>query len=318
MLLRSVLLKYLDIEINELMEQAGRSLLDHYLESGYESIMKSIGPDLPTFLSGLDHLHEHFNYRFPGMRPPSFRVSYENNDKNAFLVHYYSERFGLDHYVVGLLKASAEVIYGHSVHVTIKQQGLRYNESTVFEVTLPGDVPSKSRVRKQSSSFETDLASDIESVIDHETFCGTFPFHLLLDKNLQIVQAGVALMRLVPQLKPGQSNFLDLFTVVRPDIEITFKGILTHINSIYHVETRVPIAKKPLLSPDASLDESEDSKENEGALRLKGQMMFLVESGTMMYFASPRIFTLDGLSEKGKNYRGILGSQSALWRRIYR
>lgn len=280
------------------MEQAGRSLLDHYIESGYESIMKSIGPDLPAFLSGLDHLHEHFNYRFPGMRPPSFRVTFEKNAKNSFLVHYYSERVGLDYYVIGLLKASAEIIYNHSVTVSIRKNALRNNESTLYEVTVPDYVSI--HLNRQNSNYEMDMGSDIESVIDHDTFIGTFPFHLLLDKNLKIIQAGVALMRLVPQLKSGESNFLDFFRVVRPDIEITFQGILTHINSIYHVETRDPIAKKPLLSPDTSLDEVEDSQVvNKGTLRLKGQMMFLDESDTMMYFASPRIFSLDGLSEKG-------------------
>jgi len=65
----------LGIEHNTLMEGSGRCLLDFYLESGYETIIRSIGPDLPTLISGLDHLHEHFNYRFPGMRPPSFRVT---------------------------------------------------------------------------------------------------------------------------------------------------------------------------------------------------------------------------------------------------
>jgi len=279
------------------MEGSGQSLLDFYIESGYEAIMRTLGPNLPTFITGLDHLHEHFNYRFPGMRPPSFRVSYESASNHIFYVHYYTDRVGLDYYVIGLLRAIGKRIYEQDVHVTLKQSGDSSHDSSVFIVRLP--TPIYSRTERLRSIFDMDLSSDLETVIDQETFNTTFPFHILLDKHLNIVQSGIALIRIIRGIKPGQSNFLDFFTVVRPDIELTFDGILSHINSIYYVETVDSVTKKSLLSPNSTIDTEDDSKAMD-TLRLKGQMMYLAESDNIMFFASPRIFSLDGLSEKGK------------------
>ena len=248
--------------------------------------MRIIGPDLPTLISGLDHLHEHFNYRFPGMRPPSFRVSYENSSDSTFYVHYYTERMGLDYFVIGLLKALGEKIFEQNIKVTLKQSGRRNHDSSVFIVKLPQVIESRSG--RLGTIVDVDLASDLENVIDQETFNTTFPFHILLDRQLNIIQAGIALVRIITNLKPGHSSFLDFFSVVRPDIELTFDGILTHINSIYHVET-INTKKH---------DTGIDGKPVE-TLRLKGQMMYLSESDTLMFFASPRVFSLDGLSDKG-------------------
>ena len=273
------------------MEGSGRSLLDFYIESGYEAIMRTMGPNLPTFITGLDHLHEHFNYRFPGMRPPSFRVSYESGSNHIFYVHYYTERVGLDYYVIGLLKAIGKRIFDQSVQVTLKQSRDATNhDSSVFVVRLP--TPIHSRTERLNSIFDMDLSSDLETVIDHDTFNTTFPFHVLLDKHSNIVQTGIALVRMIKGIKPGQSNFFDFFTVVRPDIELSFHGILSHINSIYYVET-VYSNKKSLSSPNSSIGTAD-------TLRLKGQMMYLTESENIMFFASPRVFSLDSLSEKGK------------------
>lgn len=274
------------------MEGSGSSLLDFYLESGYETIMRSIGPDLPTLISGLDHLHEHFNYRFPGMRPPSFRVSYESSSDSTFYVHYYTERVGLDYFVIGLLKALGKRIFEQNIKVTLKQSGRRNHDSSVFIVKLPQVIESRSG--RLGTIMDVDLASDLENVIDQETFNTTFPFHILLDRQLNVIQAGIALLRIISNLKPGRSSFLDFFSVVRPDIELTFNGIMTHINSIYHVET---INTK---TNDTEIDGADGKSVD--TLRLKGQMMYLSESDTLMFFASPRVFSLDGLSDKGSLY----------------
>ena len=52
---------------------------------------------------------------------------------------------------------------------------------------------------------------------------------------------------------------------------------------------------------DDDADDDDDEKEdNIPSLRLRGQMMYLEESDTIIFFSSPCIQTLDGLSEKGR------------------
>lgn len=59
---------------------------------------------LVKFLSrqNLDALHDHLGTLYPGMRAPSFRCTEEPD--GSLILHYYSERAGLEHIVIGIVK----------------------------------------------------------------------------------------------------------------------------------------------------------------------------------------------------------------------
>lgn len=52
-------------------------------------------------LQNLDALHDHLGTLYPGMRAPSFRCTEKDG---SLLLHYYSERPGLEHIVIGIVK----------------------------------------------------------------------------------------------------------------------------------------------------------------------------------------------------------------------
>lgn len=52
----------------------------------------------------LDALHDHLGTLYPGMRAPSFRCSEETD--GSLILHYYSDRPGLEHIVIGIVKVS--------------------------------------------------------------------------------------------------------------------------------------------------------------------------------------------------------------------
>lgn len=52
----------------------------------------------------LDALHDHLGTLYPGMRAPSFRCT--ETDDGALVLHYYSDRPGLEHIVIGIVKVS--------------------------------------------------------------------------------------------------------------------------------------------------------------------------------------------------------------------
>lgn len=58
-----------------------------------------------TYTQNLDALHDHLGTLYPGMRAPSFRCTERPEDK-ALLLHYYSERPGLEYIVIGIVKVS--------------------------------------------------------------------------------------------------------------------------------------------------------------------------------------------------------------------
>ena len=80
-------------------------------------------------------------------------------------------------------------------------------------------------------------SSGLESIIDPHTFCHAFPFHSIFDRHLTISQLGSTNRKLVSGLVPGLSKFNMIFDVVRPDIGLTFDGILSRLNAVFVAKT---------------------------------------------------------------------------------
>lgn len=63
----------------------------------------------------LDALHDHLGTLYPGMRAPSFRCT-ERPEDGALVLHYYSDRPGLEHIVIGIVKV--RIHYWQSCNLT--------------------------------------------------------------------------------------------------------------------------------------------------------------------------------------------------------
>lgn len=68
-----------------------------------------------------------------------------------------------------------------------------------------------------------------------EAFGRAFQFHLVLDQQLQIVQAGYTLQRLYPDL--CGKGLGEIFHVRRPVISLTFAALCSHQNSVFLLES---------------------------------------------------------------------------------
>lgn len=62
----------------------------------------------------LDALHDHLGTLYPGMRAPSFRCTEEPD--GSLILHYYSERPGLEHIVIGIVKVKSEKSHNDSAN----------------------------------------------------------------------------------------------------------------------------------------------------------------------------------------------------------
>ena len=88
-----------------------------------------------------------------------------------------------------------------------------------------------------------------------DAFGLAFPFHLVLDQQLQIVQAGYTLQRLYPDLCGKVLG--EIFHVRRPVISLTFGALCSHQNSVFLLESlqnqmRLKGQMLPIRSDDAS------------------------------------------------------------------
>ncbi len=284
-----------DTPAHEVLELFGRSFFDFCQEAGYDKILQVLGATTTDFLQNLDALHDHLAAVYPGMRAPSFRCS--SREDGATILHYYSDRDGLEYIVIGLVKAVAMKLHQSEVRVEIYKTQRDGIDHVQFLIT---EVDDKARHAKaELEEFEQSLAR--EPRISPTTFCQAFPFHFLFDRSMRVIQAGNSIMRVMPDVTNPDCKVTDLFDIVRPIMNLDFDQILAHINTVYVLRTKSNIFHHlPHVPRPSSLDELPEQEEQEvRMMRLKGQMIYVPEADVILFLCSPCIVNLDDLSRRG-------------------
>ncbi|KAJ6640086.1 Guanylate cyclase soluble subunit beta-1 [Pseudolycoriella hygida] len=138
-----------DIPADDILELFGKTFFEFCQDSGYDKILQVLGATPRDFLQNLDALHDHLGTLYPGMRAPSFRCTEEID--GSLILHYYSERPGLEHIVIGIVKAVALKLHGVDVDIKIiKRKGDVMVEDT-STILLPTNA----------------LTNNTEQTIDH-------------------------------------------------------------------------------------------------------------------------------------------------------
>ncbi|KAK6626335.1 Guanylate cyclase soluble subunit beta-1 [Polyplax serrata] len=269
----------LQIPADTILELFGKMFFEFCQDSGYDKILQVLGATPKDFLQNLDALHDHLGTLYPGMKAPSFRCTVRPED-GALLLHYYSDRPGLEHIVIGIVKTVASKLHGTEVEVEIiksKQE----SDHVQFLITQQ----SGQGFGGDTESLEAEALS-LDSKMSPATFCKIFPFHILFDTNMTILQTGSTIARIIPSTLSGTCKITDILLPVRPHLELTFENILSHINTVYVLKTASGVMKVDV-EPEYS------------SLRLKGQMTYVEESDTVMFLCYPSVVNLDDLTRRG-------------------
>ena len=116
-----------------------------------------------------------------------------------------------------------------------------------FLITEIGPVtpktPKTPSGTKSPKEFERDPPDDFELVAEQplvspQIFCQVFPFHLMFNRQMRIVQAGKSVSRVIPKVAEENCPLLDVLEPVRPHIQLSFQNILAHISTIYVLKTK--------------------------------------------------------------------------------
>ncbi|XP_033165460.1 guanylate cyclase soluble subunit beta-1 isoform X1 [Drosophila mauritiana] len=389
----------LNIPADDILELFGKTFFEFCQDSGYDKILQVLGATPRDFLQNLDALHDHLGTLYPGMRAPSFRCTEKDGE---LLLHYYSERPGLEHIVIGIVKAVASKLHGVEVEIDIvkrkgepideaeKERAIARENQQLLEdavaTTTTGSAtvvlaPSTDAERNNNhngsngsnnngmanngntvnvnnnndgqqiasetdpsialstcpiaqDSFDCDgdkeqkclrllknksddierydhvqflireinvaaksqvdakkdeVADDMEflceaPLISPATFCKVFPFHLMFDRQMKIVQAGKAVSRVIPRVAEENCSLIEVVEAIRPHLQLNFENILSHINTIYVLQTR---------------QGAMSSRHEQRFLRLKGQMMYIPETDRILFQCYPSVMNLDDLTKKG-------------------
>lgn len=274
----------IDTPLDDLLDAFGVKFVNVCF-GDHQKMLTSLGCSLHNLLNNLDHMHQVFKEakKFDGMKAPSFTCEPADSEGLVLIVYYYSVRRGLEKFVCGALRQCAKVLYDIPVMVEVHKEfdpetgcvSFKIQSSDVSLIAQPNILGSQT-VRTKSKKVK-DLP------ISMETFCKAFPFHIIFNRHFEIVQVGSALVRVLGgTLVNNNRRLSEYFTLIRPEIEWSFRSIQVQCNSSF------------LLHLNSSI-----SKKMGRVLNLTGQMINMPESECILYVGSPVVENLDHLRKQG-------------------
>ncbi|XP_068134984.1 guanylate cyclase soluble subunit alpha-1 isoform X1 [Hyperolius riggenbachi] len=180
----------------------------------------------------------------------------------------------------GIIKAAAYTLYETEVEVKLIPH--RANDSNdfikepylLYSVQVKNTKPSLSPCKPQSYV-----------VIPAAIFSKTFPFHFMFDTDMNMLQVGNGVKRLLNRKEiPGKSSFVEYFEIISPKISSTFSAIMTMLNMQFTIRIK---------RWDTTIEKSSET------MTLKGQMIYVFESSAILFLGSPCVDRLEDFTGRG-------------------
>ncbi|XP_073439124.1 guanylate cyclase soluble subunit alpha-2 isoform X2 [Dendrobates tinctorius] len=287
-------INFLGLKFEELQERFGEEFFSLCFEEN-ERVLRAVGGTLLDFFNGFDALLEHIRTsigRQVTVESPSFLCK-ELADGTLIL-----SCFHLHHIVgfamLGMIKAAGKKIYHLKVDV---EQVNNVNEKLIPEIISPGNCKTLIfkikecdyvNITKLPPARSSQVPSDLR--ISISTFCRAFPFHLMFDPNMVILQLGEGLRKLIKCEVHKTMKFHDSFEIVSPKIICTFEQVLLRLSTPFVIRN--------------VLDTS-GIENDEKVMEVKGQMIHVPESNSILFLGSPRVDKLDELMGQGLHLSDI-------------
>lgn len=226
-----------EIDLPTCLKQLGGEYVKLCLAE-YGKSLGMMGSNMVEFFSNLDGLHEEIckSPKFLNQIPPSFRC--ENKMTNVDM-HFYSDKRHLLAYYAGIVLAIAEYLCNVQIEIVVQPSESSVGIHHVFHLSSSQKRMSNSNctVCVHQSAY-SDKPSDLK--IGVSTFCEACPFHVIIDRNLKIVQIGKSLMKVIASdIQTKGLNFDTYFSIVRPKLDqVTFSKLLSRVNFSFVLENK--------------------------------------------------------------------------------
>ncbi|CAL1528281.1 unnamed protein product [Lymnaea stagnalis] len=272
----------LDMDVQEVLRLLGQDYFKLCL-SDYGKALRMLGSNLLEFFSNIDGLQDQVKSytRFQGQQPPSFRCDWK---ENQFTLHYYSLRHAILSFVAGTVQSVSKLLFNTELEVEISSNRDPLAPHHVFYISTAYDS-NENNCNHLCPDHVKMSTNPQDSRIGVQTFCASFPFHLVFDTNLNITQLGVSLAKMIAPEVAAKGRLLPTyFDILKPSVKFSFSSILSRLNSSFVVRTK---------------GLSKDNHRLSDSLELKGQMIFLQETDSILFLGSPSVEKLDELIGKG-------------------
>nr|XP_025038685.1 guanylate cyclase soluble subunit alpha-1 isoform X3 [Pelodiscus sinensis] len=271
------------VPVDTVKESLGEELFNTCYEED-EHILRVVGGTLKDFLNSFTTLLKQSGHcQEAGKKGKLEEASILclEKDQDFLNVYYFFPKKITSLILPGIIKAAAHILYETEVEVMLTPPCFR-NDCTEFinqpyllySVLVKSTIPSLSPCKPQSSL-----------VISASLFCKTFPFHFMFDKDMAVLQVGNGIGRLLNRREfLANPNFEEYFEILTPKINCTFSGIMTMLNMQFTIRVR---------RWDNAV------KKSSRVMDLKGQMIYIFESGAILFLGSPCVDRLEDFTGRG-------------------
>ncbi|XP_068444846.1 guanylate cyclase soluble subunit alpha-1 [Clinocottus analis] len=274
-----------EIQMEALKVALGEELFNMcYEEDGH--ILKVVGGALHDFLNSFNVLLKQSSTppnpdREDCVNQPS--VLCLDKDAGLLTVYFFNPRPTTELFFPGVIKAAARLLYHTTVDVLMDPGGAK---DCILQSSPQPSLLYTVVVKDAKNLSPSPLRATSAGTLPTSLFSTIFPFHLILDQDLVLVQIGHGLRKRLLR-KDGlrrASTFQEQFSIVSPQIKCSFQGILTMLNTqfIIRIKHGVAIADKTGKLMD-----------------LKGQMIYVPESNVILFLGSPCVDKLEELTGRG-------------------
>lgn len=315
-----VLEPYSDIE---LQEHYGQLFIERFKNQDCGDLLKNIGLNLYDLLNSLESIHVHlFVEQMPVIRIP-YQMTCSKHEANCdLLFHFFTppnSRFTDPHNMVaGIIKQTSLFAFKMQVSVDMVQEewggksgDIRHCVFAIKEVLRRGQEPVGRLLPCTSMSsyyFPREL------LISPKTLCKACPFHVIFDHDLYLVEIGSSLQRVLKlEVKEDGTlatilSFSRIFELKRPALDdLSFEAFLGRLNSVVELQVKESAAivvtrrsRSRSRSQASSQEEDEENATNlHACITVRGQMIHVPESDSLLFLGSPLVRTLDDVDEFG-------------------
>lgn len=241
MLLISVSHCPIGLKFEEMQEKFGEEFFNICFDEN-ERVLRAVGGTLQDFFNGFDALLEHIRTSFgrqATLESPSFLC--KELPEGNLMLHYFHPHQIVGFAMMGMIKAAAKKIY--RLDVEVEQVT---NDKLCSEETNPGNCNCLTFLIKEHENANITKAlppgtsqSPLDLRISISTFCRAFPFHLMFDANMLLLQLGEGLRKQLRSDTHKTLKFQDCFDIVSPKISATFERVLMRLSTPFVIRTKL-------------------------------------------------------------------------------
>ncbi|XP_026122021.1 guanylate cyclase soluble subunit alpha-1-like [Carassius auratus] len=252
---------------------------DCYEEDGH--ILRVVGGALHDFLNSFNVLLKQSTPSTPEVQRYVQQASILCLDKDPGLltVYFFNPLPTTELFFSGIIQAAACWLYCTRVEVRMEVGG---KDSGALQATHQPHLLYSVIVRDGRNLTPSPMRTPSSGDIPLSLLYSTFPFHILLDQDMGLMQIGDGLRRRLGRSRPV---FLEHFLIVSPEIRASFQDILTMLNTQFVLRVKQHGASSAD-SPGKHMD-------------LKGQMIFMSEMSALLFLGSPCVDKLEELTGRG-------------------